>query len=106
MSGKEVDSFTKHAANKGWTAYGLEGYDTEKNKIKGGVMTLARKELSQRPIWKTKVGKATVLFAWVEGWTIGNGYAPPYEDELDNLAIALGEGMTAAKTEPGKESGS
>ena len=103
MTGKEVDNFTKHAATKGWSAYGTGGYDTEKNKIKGGVMTLARKELNQRLIWKTKVGKATVLFAWIEGWTTGNGYAPPYEDELDNLAIALGEGMAAAKIEPGQE---
>ena len=63
-------------------------------------MTLARKELKQRQIWKKKEGKATVMFVWVEGWITGNCYAPPIEGELDNLAMVLGEGMAVARIGP------
>ena len=43
MTEKEIESFQKFVAYKGWTAYGMEGYITEKKQRRGGVMTLVRK---------------------------------------------------------------
>ena len=40
------------------------------------------------------------MLAWIEGWIVGNGYAPPYEEELDNLAMIIGEGMAVARIGP------
>ena len=54
MTEKEIESFQKFVARKGWTAYGMEGYITEKKHRRGGVMILARKEVTQKQIWKKK----------------------------------------------------
>ncbi|OLP87093.1 Retrovirus-related Pol polyprotein from type-1 retrotransposable element R2 [Symbiodinium microadriaticum] len=98
MSSSEADGFLRTASRSGYSGYS-QGSDGAHGRA-GGVITLVRKTIPQRPSWGGNMSDAEVLGVWVGGWMVVNMYAHPHEHGPSQAGTLLLDLFIADKIPP------
>ena len=98
MSSSEADGFLRTASRSGYSGYS-HGSDGAHGRA-GGVITLVRKTIPQRPSWGGNMSDAEVLGVWVGGWMVVNMYAHPHEHGPSQAGTLLLDLFIADKIPP------
>ena len=100
MDDSALAAYKKVAEGRGWVVTSARAYTTagrwQKDRMKGGALTLVRVNLNQGDSWVREDDTAVLVHTVVDEWMFVNAYSPPRDEALAKLAQLMAQTSTEA----------